>query len=232
LEPFKVLFDKGGNPIKPQTIKRQAADYPEAYRRVVEFIIPNSIVLNREIFRVNVARLMPSFGMTRRGAFHGLKIVNKNIIDPNGVLDTCWEQTSSELQDLKKHVNRIASSLRSRTILELPQEPRNHIVEKASSIFEKLKWISVKSSNVYRVGASKILFAVFPEIALPVDNAEWDYVFRTDSYGKVLQTMVEEVEAWEGSFDTPIEKLGAEPTTIPSVYNIMAMAARPPKKHH
>ena len=75
---------------------------------------------------------------------------------------------------------------RRRAILDLSLESRDYIIEKISELFGLLKWTSVNSSDVGRVGASKILFAILPEIALPVDTSEWNYVFRTDDYGRVL----------------------------------------------
>jgi len=227
LESFKVLFHKNGSPIDVPRIKRLVSEFGESYDKIVKKIITDSTTVNRDTLRSNVATLMPPFGMTRRGAFHGLKIVGGTIRDPNRVLDICWTQVNGELQDLKKYIGENTSGRRSRTILELSPESRNYVVGKASELFEKLKWISVNDSDVGRVGASKILFAVLPEIALPVDNAEWDYVFRTDNYGRVLSTMINEAHEWETKSQTPFESLDSPPTTIPSIYNVMAMAARP-----
>jgi len=227
MESFKVLFHKNGSPIDAQRIKRLVSEFSESYDQVVKKIITDSTTVNRDTFRFNVATLMPPFGMTRRGAFHGLKIVEGTIRDPNRVLDICWTQVNGELQDLKKYIDENTSGRRSRALLELSPESRNYVVGKVSELFEKLKWTSVNDSDVGRVGASKILFAVLPEIALPVDNAEWDDVFRTDNYGRVLSTMINEIHEWETKSQTSFESLDSPPTTIPSIYNVMAMAARP-----
>lgn len=166
--------------------------------------------------------------MTRRGAFHGLKIVDGFIRDPNHALDICWTQVNGELQGLKKHISENTLD-RSRAILELSPKSRNYVIGKASELFKKLKWTSVNGSDVGRVGASKILFAVLPEISLPVDTAEWDYVFRTNNYGRVLSTMIDEINEWEAKSQTSFESLDSPPTTIPSIYNVMAMVARSKK---
>jgi hypothetical protein len=227
--PFKVLFDKNGKPIDVQRVKQLVSGFSYSYDQIVRKIIANSTIVNRKIFRVNVAMLMPSFGMTRnkKWAFHGLKIVHGVVRDPNHALDVCWTQVDGDLQNLKKYVGKNTPGQRSRTILELSQKSRTHVLEKASELFDKLKWTNVRSSDVGRVAASKILFAVFPEIALPVDNDEWDHVFRTDDYGRVLSTMIDETNEWEAKSQTPLESLASPPTTIPSIYNVMAMAARP-----
>jgi len=226
LKSFKVLFHKSGKPVEIPNIKLRVANFPVSYSRVVKITIANSIITNRDTFRFNIATLMPPFGMTRRGAFHGLKIVDGAIRDPNHVLEICWTQVNGELQNLKKHISENTSDQRSRVILELSRESRSYVIRKVSELFEKLKWTNVNTSDIGRVGASKILFAVLPEIALPVDNAEWNSVFRTDNYGSVLSTMIDEINEWEAKSQTPFESLDSSPTTIPSIYNVMAMAAR------
>lgn len=228
MERFKVLFNKNGSQIDIAHIKLLVSEFSESYERVVKKVIANSTTLSRDTFRSNVATLMPSFRMTRRGAFHGLKIVDGKIRDPNRALEICWMKVNNELQDLKRYVSENTSD-RSRAVLELSPESRNSVIGKASKLFEKLKWTSIKDSDIGRVGASKILFAVLPEIALPVDNAEWDSVFRTDNYGEVLSTMIDEVNEWEAKSQTPLENLDSPPTTVPSIYNVMAMEARPKK---
>jgi hypothetical protein len=42
------------------------------------------------------------------------------------------------------------------------------------------------------VGASKILFAVLPEVAQPIDNSQWLNVFRTIDYGDIIMAMAAE----------------------------------------
>jgi hypothetical protein len=230
LESCKVLFHKNGNPIGVPRIRRLLSEFGESYDKVVKKIITDSTIVNRDTFRSNVATLMPPFLMTRRGAFHGLKIVGGIIRDPNRALDICWTQVDGELQDLKKYIGENTSGRRSRATLELSPESRKHVTGKISELFRKLKWTTVNGSDVGRVGASKILFAVFPEIALPVDNDEWDHVFRTDDYGSVLSTMIDEINEWEAKSQTPFESLNSPPTTIPSIYNVMAMDARPVRR--
>ena len=47
------------------------------------------------------------------------------------------------------------------------------------------------------VGASKILFAAFPEIVVPVDNAEWLQLYKTVDMGDVIKIMAQEIRDWE-----------------------------------
>ena len=162
---------------------------------------------------------MPSFGMTRRGVFHGIN-------QKSHVLDVCWAQFGREFEDLRIKINKI-SSHRSRAILELPTD----IFVVTSDLFDRLEWTEIKGSDIGRVGASKILFAIFPEIALPVDNSEWDNVFRTHDYRKILQLMTDEIRLWENKSKMNLETLDPNPpTTLPSIYNVMAMDERPKTK--
>ena len=228
LRPFHILFDESGNPKEIRDIQRKVSNFSEIYDEVVKNILAGSVSLDENMFRLNVATLLPSFGMTRRGPFHGIRVKKNAIIDPRHVLDKCWIQVKDGLGDLKKVIIENKTHDRSRAILELPQKSRDSVVVKTSELFDKLEWTSINGSDVGRVGASKILFAVFPEIALPVDNAEWDHVFRTHSYGKVLSTMIEEINEWERKSKTHLETLDSKlPTTVTSIYNVMAMSARP-----
>ena len=79
------------------------------------------------------------------------------------------------------------------------------------------------------VGASKVLFSVLPEIVLPIDNAEWLRVFKTVDIGDVLHRMVLDIQKWEGITGRQLNDLDSSKrlTTLPSVYNVMAMLARP-----
>jgi hypothetical protein len=219
---YKVLFDENG-PIDAARIKHLVTHFPKSYNKTVREIIGNSVTLNKKTFRDNVANLLISFGMTRKGAFHGLK---RN--DPNHLLDDCWAQSEKGLDDLKKRLSQHILHQRSRAVRELSPETRKDIVAHVSELFDKLEWITVNGSYVGPVGASKILFAVLPEIALPVDRDEWNYVFRTHSYSKVLSIMIDEISEWEQQTKpTHLETLDPKsPTTLTSVYNVMAMKAR------
>lgn len=95
--------------------------------------------------------------------------------------------------------------------------------------FKKLLPITMSHHSYGLVAASKILFAIFPEIVLPVDNAEWKLLFKTVDLSDVIKNMAQEIKKWEkmtGQQLTDCEKIG-RPTTLPAIYNVMAMRARP-----
>lgn len=232
-EPLKILFyEENGNPIDYRCIRRFVYAFPKSYHEVVGEIIENSRNLNRGVFEKNIARLMPPFKMTRRGAFRGVKMdENNNPKDPCGVIDSCWNQVKDKLPNLKEDIPMNTSRLRNRALVELSAKSRNDIIRETSKLFEKLRKVTVKTdigkkSEVGPVGASKVLFAVLPEIALPVDNAEWDNVFKTKDYKKVLTKMANEIIEWEDRTRQKLEDIDQK-LTWPAVFNVMAMAARP-----
>lgn len=232
-EPLKILFyEENGNPIDYRCIRRFVYAFPKSYHEVVGEIIENSRDLNRRVFEKNIARLMPPFKMTRRGAFYGVKMdENNNPKDPYGVIGSCWNKVEKDLLKLKKDISKSSDRLRNRVLAELSEPLRNDTVREVSKLFEKLRKVAVKTnarkkSEVGLVGASKILFAVLPEIALPVDNSEWDNVFKTENYGNVLTTMAKEIIDWEDETRKKLKDIDQN-LTWPAVYNVMAMAVRP-----
>jgi hypothetical protein len=228
LRPFHILFDiSSGNPIDASSTQQKIIGFSESYDTVVKKIIGGSVHLDEDSFKTNLATLLPSFGMTRNSLFRGLKIKKNTVVGPIHVLDKCWTESRDKLQDLKQEMCKNVSVDRSRAILELQAEPKNRVIAKMSRLCDKLEWTTISGRRIGRVGASKILFAVLPEAALPVDNDEWDHVFKTHSYGKVLSTMIEEINEWERNCKLHLEMLDSKlPTTVTSIYNVMAMSER------
>jgi len=82
-------------------------------------------------------------------------------------------------------------------------------------------------STLGLVAASKVLFSVFPEVALPIDNAEWRTVFKTIDYGDIILLMASEIAEWEKMVEVHLDSCDPHQVkTLPSVYNVMAMKAR------
>ena len=89
--------------------------------------------------------------------------------------------------------------------------------------------ITMGKTSYGLVGASKTLFAVLPEIVLPIDNNQWLHVFKTVDLGDVIKRMVCDIQQWETATGKQLNEVdySRRLTTLPSVYNVMAMAARP-----
>jgi len=234
-ESFKILFYEDKRPIDSRCIQRFVNAFSKSYGEVVREIIEKSEKLDEEAFKFNIARLMPPFKMTRGGAFHGVKIHGKHPLDLNGVLDQCWKAIGTRLLNLKEDIGSKYKGEQSRMLVDLPLKVRKDVIQETCNLFERLLQVTVESGKgrqyrLKRVGASKVLFAVFPEIALPVDNLEWKHVFMTKKYHKILSIMIKEINEWEKRFQPKkrLEEADSNPnTTLPAIYNIMAMSARP-----
>lgn len=195
-------------------------------------VVEKSGVLGKTTFKLLVAKLMPSFRMTRsrKYVFHGVKIQGGTVLDPKHALDVCWKAVMNDLPTLKDYINKNAYGSRNRAIVDFPPVSKEYVIETLSSLFEKLREVEVENSQVGNVGASKVLFVTIPEIALPVDNDEWKYVFKNMEYREILTMMAKEIIEWEVGFQPRenLERVAPNPnaTTLPAIYNVMAMSVR------
>ena len=74
----------------------------------------------------------------------------------------------------------------------------------------------------------KYYFQFSLSLFLPVDTAEWKYVFKTVDLGDVINLMRSEILEWEKQTGQWIDsdKPANVPSTLPAIYNVMAMKAR------
>jgi hypothetical protein len=221
MSPIEILFDEKGQAISPIEISERILEFEDSYNDTVKEIINDSKVLDNdgEVFIKCASRLLSNFGMTRSGAFHGKM---------NEVLHSCWNAIGANLIEINNSVRK-GGLLRDRYILELNEQEREELIAKIWLITKKLLPFTMGETSYGLVGASKILFSVLPEIVLPIDNAEWLHVFKTVDLGDVLRHMVFDIQKWERMTRRQLNDLDHSKrlTTLPSVYNVMAMNARP-----
>lgn len=230
----KILFyeENYREPLDFRSVTKLLQAFPRSYTDVVKTIIENSQNLTEKTFKCNVALLMSSFGMTRSGAFKGIRLVNA--LDPDNVINSCWKEIKDDLQHIRTYIDENAANhKRSSRLVKLSTTQKDYVIKKTRELFTALCEIGAKSGQARRarVGASKILFAALPEVALPVDNLEWDYVFKTDDYGEIIATMADEIDQWQIKTGKSLNEDCAppthRPTTLPSIYNVLAMSVRP-----
>jgi len=221
MSPNEILFDKNNLAISSDDISDKITAFGDSYNDAVREIINNSKVLdnNGEVFIKCASRILSNFGMTRSGAFHGKM---------NEVLHNCWNAIGANLIEINNSVLKSGLS-RDRYILEISELEREKVIAKIWLITKKLLPFTMGDYSYGLVGASKILFSVFPEIVLPVDNTQWLRVFKTVDIGDVLHRMVIDIQKWEGMTGRQLNVLDPSKrlTTLPSIYNVMAMLARP-----
>ena len=137
-------------------------------------------------------------------------------------------QSELNLKEINNSVRK-SGLPRDRYILEVSDRERDEVIAEIWIITKELLPFTMGDTSYGLVGASKILFSVLPEIVLPVDNSQWLHVFKTVDLGDVIRRMVSDIQKWEGITGVQLNDLDHSKrlTTLPSVYNVMAMLARP-----
>ncbi len=218
-----ILFDAGGNARTPAEINEEIAVFPLNYKNAVKKITSDSKVLDRngEVFIKCAACILSDFGMTRSGRFRNEK---------EDVLRCCWNKIGNRLLKINSSVTE-SGYCRDRYLLELSESKREELIAEIWLITKELLPFTMGQTSYGLVGASKILFSVFPEIVLPVDNNQWLHLFKTVDMGDVINRMVGDIQQWEKATQKKLDEIDdrKQLTTLPSVYNVMAMKARPVK---
>lgn len=224
-----VLHNTYGNPYGIKHIKNCVAKFGESYKNTVQEVIRNtSNGVNKRVFFENVSKLMANFKMTRSGPFKGVQYSDGNLKDPNRIVASCWEIANQNIIQIRKFIDEKNKGERGRALIELSNSDRKYVISELWLVFKKLLPLCMSKTSWGMVGASKVLFAVLPEIALPVDNVMWKKVFKTIDYSDVILKMAAEIDEWERQVGVPLGSCDPLPhSTLPSVYNVMAMKARP-----
>jgi len=221
MSPLEILLDAKGHAKSPSEISERINKFGASYSNAIREIINRSKVLDNdgEVFIKCASRILSNFGMTRRGPFH---------VNSKEKLSSCWNAVGSSLIKINNSV-RESGLHRERYILELSERERDRLIAEIWLITKKLLPFTMGETSYGLVGASKILFSVLPEIVLPIDNAEWLHVFKTVDIGDVIHHMVFDIQKWEGITGKQLNDLDQSKrlATLPSVYNVMAMYARP-----
>jgi len=221
MSPSKILFDVNGHAISPIEISKRIIAFGDSYNDATREIINDSKVLDNggEVFIKCASLILSKFGMTRSGPFH---------VNCDEKLRSCCNAVGADLKEINNSVRK-SGLPRDRYILELSEREREELIAEIWLITKKLLPFTMGETSYGLVGASKILFSVLPEIALPIDNAQWLHVFKTVDIGDVLHGMVLDIQKWEGITGRQLNDLDHSKrlTTLPSVYNVMAMYARP-----
>jgi hypothetical protein len=227
---FKILFNDGGKAYDGLLIRGCILNFGTSYNATVRYVIENSEKgLSKQIFFQNVARLMPNFLMTRKGPFKGVRFHEGVVSDPESQIEKCWSEIGDAIVDLRNFVDRENRGTRGRALVEMPSGSQREVVNRLLMIFKRLLPICMGKSTRGLVGASKLLFAVVPEVALPIDTAQWKQVFRTVDYGEITSLMADEITEWEKDTANSLDLCDPSypATSLPAVYNVMAMKARP-----
>ncbi len=225
-----LLFNEMGA-ISLEEIRQEIADF--RYKEATRDIIRDSTILDAEgrVFVKCAARILSNFGMTRSGPFHGVRMSARGKVRGEDTLLECWAEIKDDVVDIHDSVKSNGHS-RERYILEIAEPEREALAARIWSMTKRLLPHTMGETSHGLVGASKTLFAVLPEIVLPVDNSMWLRVFQTVDLGDVIKRMAIDIQEWEGTTQLRLNDMDASGmlTTLPSVYNVVAMAARPERR--
>ncbi len=223
-----ILFNDPNNAITPNKIKKQICSfrYNDAVHEIIQ--ASNDLDENGEVFIKCTARILSNFGMTRNGPFKGVGIAEDGSVKHKEILRKCWDEVGEHLIEVHNSVLDSGYS-RGRYLLELSNPKREELIAEIWLITKRLLPFTMGKTTYGLVGASKLLFAVLPEIVLPVDNNQFLHLFKTVDIGDVINRMVSDIQQWEKAIGKKLNEMGISNklTTLPSVYNVMAMAARP-----
>ncbi len=225
-----LLFNLEGDAITSDEIREKIAEFGFGYKEATQEIIRNSKVLDKdgEVFVRCTARILSNFGMTRSGPFKGVKMAENGNVNGKQILLECWNQIGDGLIKIRKSLSNTGYS-RDRYLLELSKPERESLLADIWLLTKRLLPFTMGKTSYGLVGASKMLFAVLPEIVLPVDNNQWLKVFKTVDIGDVINRMAIDIQEWEDITQHRLNEIDHSRmlTTLPSVYNVMAMDARP-----
>ena len=225
-----ILFKNNGKPYSSKMIRNKIDGFGNSYNNAVKDIINLSNNLDQDgiLFIRCAARILTNFKMTRRGPFEGVKISKNGHVTGGKILKKCWEEIGKEIFEIKSKIIK-TGPVPGRFLLNLDDKDREKIIQKIWKNTKKILPYTMGETTYGLVGASKILFSVLPEIVLPVDNRQWLQVFQTVDLGDVIREMIKEIELWEKSTGKRLDLIDQQQrlTTLPSVYNVMAMNARP-----
>jgi len=222
MNPVPILFDADGRAIAPEVVRGVIQRFPDAYKKSTQDVIQESQQMgnNGQHFIYCAKRILSSFGMTRGGLFRRANLEDQ--------LQLCWGAVGPALLRINRSV--LDSGLsRDRYLLELGQQERERLISDIWATTKQLLPFTMGDTSYGLVAGSKILFSVLPEIVLPIDNAQWLRVFKTVDLGDVIRHMALDIQRWEAITGSRLNELdrSGKLTTLPSLYNVMAMDARP-----
>lgn len=91
-------------------------------------------------------------------------------------------------------------------------------------MFKLLLPLFMGVNTVGLTAASKVLFSVFPEVALPIEKAQWREIFQTVDYADIIWLMRAEISAWEARSQKRLNQCDPlSGLTLPAFYNAVVL---------
>ena len=216
----------------PDEIRGEIAEF--RYKKTTAEIIQKSQDLDEDgkVFIECAAYILSNFMMTWSGPFKGVDVRSDGKIIGGEILTQCWDEIGSDVLSIRNSIRQSGHD-RDRYLLELSDADRGKLVARIWAMTKQLLPITMSKSSYGLVVASKILFAVLPEIVLPVDNQQWKELFKTVDLGDIIHQMTDDIKQWEYDRQHNLNEVDLlhKLTTLPSVYNVMTMKAKSKLNH-
>ena len=195
---MKVLFEPSGKPHSSIYISYCVAMRERHYSQAIQEITKGTEnLIDFGVFSRNAVRLLVSSKMTRRGPFQGVRIFRGEIHDPEAMLDRVWDAIGKAIVELKSQLLDAGVQNRSRILVEMCEPIMDRIAGNLWKMFKRLLPLCLGVNTLGLTAASKILFSVFPEIALPLEKSQWKDLFQTVDYTDIIYLMRAEISEWE-----------------------------------
>lgn len=224
---MKVLFEPSGEPQSSIYVSYCVAGREHTYAEAIRHIINTTTEsIDFGVFSRNATKLMTTSKMTRRGPFQGLRMIYGDIHDPQRILERVWEAIGEPVKELKHRLLNAVGRNRSRMLVDIQEPLIGRIAADLWKLFKRLLPLFMGVNTVGLAAASKILFSVFPEIALPIEKVQWREIFQTVDYADIIRLMRAEISEWEVRSQKRLNQcdpLGG--LTLPAFYNAVVLKA-------
>jgi hypothetical protein len=195
--------------------------YSQAVQEITE---STDKLIDFDIFSMNAAKIMAASKMNQRGPFQGILIIRDKIYDPEGVLSEIWDSICKPACELKTILINSQKQNRQRLLVDLTENKFENVADNLWKIFKRLIPFCMGVDTLGLTAASKLLFSVFPEIALPVEKVQWQKLFQTIDFADVLRLIRKEISEWERSSRHGLTECdSSHSTTLPEIYNAVAL---------
>jgi hypothetical protein len=167
---------------------------------------------------------MAASKMNQRGPFQGILIIRDKIYDPAGMLGEIWDSIGKPACELKSILINSPKQNRQRLLVEMKEQKFQNVADGLWKIFKQLIPFCMGVDTFGLTAASKLLFSVFPELALPIEKVQWKELFQTIDFSDVLRLIRNEISGWEMSSRNALTECDpSNSATLPEIYNAVAL---------
>jgi hypothetical protein len=195
--------------------------YSQAIREITD---STDRLIDYNIFSMNAAKIMAASKMNQRGPFQGILIIRDKIYDSAGMLGEIWDSIGKPACELKSILINSPKQNRQRLLVEMKEQKFQNVADGLWKIFKQLIPFCMGVDTFGLTAASKLLFSVFPELALPIEKVQWKELFQTIDFSDVLRLIRNEISGWEMSSRNALTECDpSNSATLPEIYNAVAL---------